>query len=95
MSLFSDVISSQPETTQGSPALILVALVIARIALGAFADRVGQEVRLDPAFATSPVAWDDRTGNPVVVAVSDSLQREAHQQVGRSIGANRPGIPAW
>ncbi len=78
MSLFSDVIGSQPETSQGSPALILVALVIARIALGVFADQVGQEVRVDPAFATRPVAWDDRTGNPVVVAVSNGLLSESH-----------------
>lgn len=78
MSLFSDVISSQPETSQGSPALILVALVIARIALGVFADRVGHEVRVDPAFATSSVAWDDRTGSPVVVTVSNRLLSESH-----------------
>lgn len=78
MSLFSDVISSQPETSRGSPALILVALVIARIALGVFADRVGHEVRVDPAFAASPVAWDDRTGNPVVVTVSNRLLSQSH-----------------
>lgn len=78
MSLFSDVISSQPETSQGSPALILVALVIARIALGIFADGVGHEVRVDPAFATSPVAWDDRTGSPVVVTVSNRLLSQSH-----------------
>jgi hypothetical protein len=67
----SDVIRSRPETSQGSSVLILIALVIARIALGIVADRVGHEVRVDPAFAA--VAWDDRTGNPVVVTVSDGL----------------------
>ena len=67
MSLSSGVIGSRAETLQWSPALILVALVIAKIALGALTDRVGREVQVDPAVTTGLVAWDDRTGNPVTI----------------------------
>ena len=69
MSLSSGVIDSRPEPSQWSPALVLVALVIAKIALGALADRVGQVVEVAPALTTGPVAWDDRTGNPVVLTI--------------------------
>jgi hypothetical protein len=70
----SGVIDSRPEPSQWSPALVLVALVIAKIALGVLADRVGQEVQVNPALAAGPVAWDDRTGNPVTIGPPPSPQ---------------------
>lgn len=67
MSLSSGVISSHAKTPRLSPTLILVALVVLKILLGALADRVGREVQADPASDVGAVAWDDRNGNPVVL----------------------------
>lgn len=69
MSFTSGAIYSRMETFHWWPELILVALVISNIAMGLLADRVGRDGHMDPASTSSSVAWDDRTGSPVVVAV--------------------------
>ena len=69
MSLTSAATKSRMEAFQWWPELTLVALVIARVAMGVVADRVGREgQQVEPASLES-VAWDDRTGSPVVVTV--------------------------
>ena len=69
MSLNSAATKGHLKNFRWWPELILVALVTARVALGILADRVGGAEPGEPASTIGWVAWDDRTGGPVVLAV--------------------------
>jgi hypothetical protein len=90
MSLSAGATNSQMETIQWWPELILVALVITKIALGILADRVGREGQIDPASTSGSVAWDDRTGSPVVVTVGLPVRElDAHSALATGGGTSQ------
>jgi hypothetical protein len=81
MSLISTATNSRRDTFHRWTELILVALVIARVAMGVVADRVGREGQVESASTIDSVVWDDRTGSPVVVTVRPEPRQAQIEQI--------------